>query len=466
MDLQQVSGPKVARCEHVRGGVKEQTGSNPGGRGKGSRTGKLSRDSGDFGISETEALIIPALLCFAFETMGCSSSIPIFPGGMLSKLGRLQQRVLAVTSVSHSAAILPSWEQQNHHLSNEQFDVTPTLLSRADSDGYFSLRTLQFNPRRSDSIGGPFPTSTSHRCHHKQKHCIPISQCNSLLLSPLLFHAHAKGAQIIMDPTQKAVKRQASFCNAITFSNRPVVIYEQVRLKITKKQCCWSGALRLGFTSKDPSRINPDSLPKYACPDLVSQSGFWAKALPEEFANEGNIISFWVDKKGRVFYRINDSAAMLFFSGVRTTESLWALIDVYGLTRGVQLLGSTIVTAHRGPSTPSSPTFAPNSPLLIDSDGSETVLSASSSGLHRTSTNGTAPNSPVSMPESPMLPITRNWSDECTICYENLVDAVIYSCGHMCLCYTCGLKLKGMDNACCPICRRAIKDIIKTYRSS
>lgn len=110
-------------------------------------------------------------------------------------------------------------------------------------------------------------------------------------------------------------------------------------LQITKKQCCWSGALRLGFTSKDPSRINPDTLPKYACPDLVSQSGFWAKALPEEFANEGNIIAFWVDKKGRVFYRVNDSAAMLFFSGVRTAEPLWALIDVYGLTRGVQLLG-------------------------------------------------------------------------------------------------------------------------------
>lgn len=117
-------------------------------------------------------------------------------------------------------------------------------------------------------------------------------------------------------------------------------------LQITKKQCCWSGALRLGFTSKDPSRINPDTLPKYACPDLVSQSGFWAKALPEEFANEGNIIAFWVDKKGRVFYRVNDSAAMLFFSGVRTAEPLWALIDVYGLTRAVQLLGE-----YLGPST-------------------------------------------------------------------------------------------------------------------
>ncbi|XP_023282735.1 E3 ubiquitin-protein ligase NEURL1-like, partial [Seriola lalandi dorsalis] len=107
---------------------------------------------------------------------------------------------------------------------------------------------------------------------------------------------------------------------------------------ITKKQCCWSGALRLGFTCKDPSRINPDTLPKYACPDLVSQSGFWAKALPEELSNEGNVISFWVDKKGRVFYRINDSSSMLFFSGVHVSEPLWALIDVYGLTRGVQLL--------------------------------------------------------------------------------------------------------------------------------
>lgn len=174
-----------------------------------------------------------------------------------------------------------------------------------------------------DSIGGPFPV-TSHRCHHKQKHCSQGSAGGGLPATPLLFHPHTKGSQILMDLSHKAVKRQASFCNAITFSNRPVLLYEQVRLKITTKQCCWSGALRLGFTSKDPSRIHPGSLPKYACPDLVAQSGFWAKALPEEFANEGNVISFWVDKKGRVFHRINDSAAMLFFNGVRTADPLWA----------------------------------------------------------------------------------------------------------------------------------------------
>ncbi|XP_058043642.1 E3 ubiquitin-protein ligase NEURL1-like isoform X2 [Ahaetulla prasina] len=317
-----------------------------------------------------------------------------------------------------------------------------------------------------DSIGGPFPAS-SHRYHHKQKHCLPISQCGTLSVSPLLFHPHTKGSQIIMDTTQKVVKRQASFCNAITFSNRPIVIYEQIRLKITKKQCCWSGALRLGFTSKDPSRINPETLPKYACPDLVSQSGFWAKALPEEFANEGNIIAFWVDKKGRVFYRVNDSAAMLFFSGVRTTEPLWALIDVYGLTRGVQLLGSTLMAEHLAPSAPSSPTSSPTSSSILCNEVSDPVLCISGSGPLGSSLSGTAPNSPISMPESPLSSsISGSWNDECTICYENMVDTVIYSCGHMCLCYTCGLKLKKMANACCPICRRAIKDIIKTYRST
>lgn len=557
-----------------------------------------------------------------------------------------------------------------------------------------------------DSLNGPFPTTT-HRYHHKPRRCLPIQRCG-LSSFPLLFHPSTKGSQIIMDMSQRTVKRQASFCNAITFSNRPIAVYEQVRLKITKKQCCWSGALRLGFTSKDPSRINPDSLPKYACPDLVSQSGFWAKALPEELSNEGNIISFWVDKKGRVFYRINDSSPMLFFSGVHVTETLWALIDVYGLTRGVQLLdsemasvdclrprsyathrasihrrvddprlsislcdlslqqqdeddedqplsssschvpqnsqnsqqcsllpphldtdlhfhsvhgihativdkhtvarpdhrgnertlvftsrpmrcsetifvkvakasgvarpgtlscgvttcdpatlrpsdlpsdpeslvdrkefwavcrvgvwlqggdilglavnaegevvmshngvnagmqlcvdnsrplwmffslhgtitqlrilGSCVQSDHRGFSVPSSPSSCtPHTPTTLYNSESNLNsrlnfnLNSSPKCNYNTafcSSTGTTPSSPFSShPESPTFPSTT-WSDECTICYENVVDTVLYACGHMCLCYPCGLKLKKMANACCPICRRTIKDIIKTYRST
>uniref|UniRef100_A0A673AX72 Neuralized E3 ubiquitin protein ligase 1Aa n=1 Tax=Sphaeramia orbicularis TaxID=375764 RepID=A0A673AX72_9TELE len=149
-----------------------------------------------------------------------------------------------------------------------------------------------------------------------------------LPVSPLLFHPNAKGSQIVMDATQKTVKRQASFCNAITFSNSPFAAGVEL--------CVWAS----------PPKTRPGStrrnLPKYACPDTgVTRAAFWAKALPEEFADEGNVIAFWVDKKGRVFYRINQSSPMLFFSGVRIAEPLWALIDVYGLTRGVQLLGKS-----------------------------------------------------------------------------------------------------------------------------
>lgn len=112
------------------------------------------------------------------------------------------------------------------------------LLIRAflfHSESHLSLRfALLLSLSASDSLGGPFP-STSHRCHHKPKRCLPI-QCGSvggaLPISPLLFHPNAKGSQIVMDLAQKTVKRQASFCNAITFCNRPIALYEQVRLKV------------------------------------------------------------------------------------------------------------------------------------------------------------------------------------------------------------------------------------------
>lgn len=85
----------------------------------------------------------------------------------------------------------------------------------------------------------------------------------------------------------------------------------------------------------------------------------------------------------------------------------------------------------------------------------------------------TAPSSPLSPPVSPtflspeVLPPGGNGgskSGECTVCFDQEVDTVIYTCGHMCLCHECGLKLKRQINACCPICRRPIKDVIKTYR--
>ncbi|XP_078101224.1 E3 ubiquitin-protein ligase NEURL1-like [Sander vitreus] len=130
--------------------------------------------------------------------------------------------------------------------------------------------------------------------------------------------------------------------------------------------------------------------------------------------------------------------------------------------------GSTHVGDLRATSNPSSPSSSPQTPSALGSGSSDPVVNGGlCSAAYCSSAGGTTPNSPVSLPKSPTFPTGRGpWSDECSICYENTVDTVIYACGHMCLCYGCGLKLKKMSNACCPICRRQIKDIIKTYRST
>ncbi|XP_056623165.1 neuralized E3 ubiquitin protein ligase 1Ab isoform X2 [Triplophysa dalaica] len=180
-------------------------------------------------------------------------------------------------------------------------------------------------------------------CHSLKESMYPQDAQTSL---PLCFHANTKGSQIVIDKTQRNVRRIGSFCNAITFTNRPLRIYEQVRLKITKRQGCWSGALRVGFTTVNPSHLMSSWLPCFACPDLVGQRGFWARALPEEHCEEGTVLSFWLDNTGRVFYRVNEGEPIFFFSGVLAGEPAWAIIDIYGLTRGVQLFDSKMVPAE------------------------------------------------------------------------------------------------------------------------
>ncbi|XP_041847197.1 E3 ubiquitin-protein ligase NEURL1B isoform X1 [Melanotaenia boesemani] len=528
----------------------------------------------------------------------------------------------------------------------------------------------------------------------------------SISLESTRFHPHAKGKNIRLDGQLRRATRKNSFCNGITFSHRPVHLYEKVRLRLTAVHTGWSGALRFGFTSLDPSELVATDIPKYACPDLVTRPGYWAKALPERLALKDNVLAFWADRHGRVFYSINDGEPILFHCGLSIGCPLWAIIDIYGITQEVTLLDSTFaesvgssclsaarLSAYLPQSSHDSANYSNNQlennqaaakmanlqlnnytqlipccsssssssstqsssvstafprmvrglPSLLDNDlhfhpvrGSDVILSADrsaacihfldssrtlvfsdrplhvgetlyvevghlglpyfgalsfgltscdpaclhagdlpadpevlldrkeywvvhrgfpmpcsgdvlnfsllSSGEVHHGVNGvgrgrllcvdssqvlwafftlhgavnrlrilgtlqssppptspttsqssspddsdsdlafsvnrsssasesslvTAPSSPLSPPTSPWLPASElpsaGKNGECTICFDQEVDTVIYTCGHMCLCNECGLRLKRQINACCPICRRPIKDVIKTYR--
>ncbi|XP_063046770.1 E3 ubiquitin-protein ligase NEURL1B [Engraulis encrasicolus] len=164
---------------------------------------------------------------------------------------------------------------------------------------------------------------------------------SSLAPEPPRFHPQAKGKNIRLDGQLRRATRKNSFCNGITFSQRPVRLYEKVRLRLSSVHSGWSGALRFGFTSLDPGELASADIPKYACPDLVTRPGYWAKALPERLATRDNVLAFWADRHGRVFYSINEGEPVLFHCGLSVGCPLWAIIDIYGITQEVTLLEST-----------------------------------------------------------------------------------------------------------------------------
>ncbi|EFB26820.1 hypothetical protein PANDA_005113, partial [Ailuropoda melanoleuca] len=485
--------------------------------------------------------------------------------------------------------------------------------------------------------------------------CGPGPERRPLLGEAPRFHAQAKGKNVRLDGHSRRATRRNSFCNGVTFTQRPIRLYEQVRLRLVAVRPGWSGALRFGFTAHDPSLMSAQDIPKYACPDLVTRPGYWAKALPENLALRDTVLAYWADRHGRVFYSVNDGEPVLFHCGVAVGGPLWALIDVYGITDEVQLLESTFAdtltparlsqarfsaclppsshdaanfdnnelennqvvaklghlalgrapgpqflisvgaalkcsskecprdvhvaapktafcphrpkfplgsgpgslyavgpglqdgapqrTGHRPctgdayrppeqraapcgvhhtctipsvlsrnlggnsyplirqrgklrckrvksqglaeqdspPTTPdgvslvsgtlqSSPaTTSPSGSLSGSQDDSDSdmAFSVNQSSSASESSLVTAPSSPLSPPVSPVFSPPEpagSKNGECTVCFDGEVDTVIYTCGHMCLCHSCGLRLKRQARACCPICRRPIKDVIKIYR--
>lgn len=51
---------------------------------------------------------------------------------------------------------------------------------------------------------------------------------------------------------------------------------------------------------------------------------------------------------------------------------------------------------------------------------------------------------------------------ECVVCLENPRDVLIYRCGHVAVCRSCGERLQRQGRPC-PICRGPISDIVKVF---
>ncbi|CCD67843.1 NHR domain-containing protein [Caenorhabditis elegans] len=133
-----------------------------------------------------------------------------------------------------------------------------------------------------------------------------INQVTPGTRGPLQFHC-IHGSNVVILKNGRLAKRRESFCKGLAFSNRPIEIDENVCLRLCEVGTNWSGVLRFGVTNDDPEMYRDIPVPTFACPDLTTKDGYWAKALPERYSNEGNILHFYVNAHGELFYGINGS---------------------------------------------------------------------------------------------------------------------------------------------------------------
>nr|KAF6301380.1 neuralized E3 ubiquitin protein ligase 3 [Pipistrellus kuhlii] len=154
---------------------------------------------------------------------------------------------------------------------------------------------------------------------------------------PLRFHAEARGAQVRLGPARSTARRLATFHDGIVFSQRPVRRGERVALRVLSHERGWSGGLRVGFTRLDPARVRPRSLPPFVCPDLELRSPTWAAVLPGG-ARAGDVVRFWLSRRGRLCARVNAGPRLRLREGLPTRAPLWAVMDVYGTTKAIELL--------------------------------------------------------------------------------------------------------------------------------
>jgi protein neuralized len=197
---------------------------------------------------------------------------------------------------------------------------------------------------------------------------------------PILFHQmHSENIQLSLD--RRRAKRIESFCKGISFSNRPIAINERVYLKFAEISTSWSGVVRFGFSSNDPATLNPADLPRYACPDLTNKPGYWAKALPERFAESQNTLFFYVSRSGDVMFGLNGDEKGVFFGGVNTNATLWGLVDIYGNTTAMEFVDGRQLN-----------NLSPSSgiPAPIGSDLTQAVSSLSLSSTGAPSTGGSS----------------------------------------------------------------------------
>lgn len=85
--------------------------------------------------------------------------------------------------------------------------------------------------------------------------------------------------------------------------------------------------------------------------------------------------------------------------------------------------------------------------------------------VNNNNNNNTAPPQQKKKKKKVVLSSTKSArEDECKVCFEASVNAVLVPCGHLAMCYKCAELIAKSSNKC-PICRTDVKSLMKTFKA-
>ncbi|KAL0979419.1 hypothetical protein UPYG_G00184830 [Umbra pygmaea] len=268
--------------------------------------------------------------------------------------------------------------------------------------------------------------------------------CGPFCLGPLTFHQEAVGALVSLSQgARRADRTGGSFRYGLVFSSRPVRVCERVILQVEQCDLSWHGAMRVGFTSVPP---NGRELPSLAIPELTDTPGHWAAPVPEMPCLEGSKLQFWVSRSGTIYFKANGRQHKL-LEGVDLSRRLWAMVDVYGQTCSVVLLGSKKKTLFGTRTSCPAPQRR----------------TSCATCQRKTSANAiTLVNVKHYCDDSQRRHVVPSLANKLTSDYENKEDCAVclsqeacirLRCGHQCLCEQCATRVI-QEFGTCPLCRQ------------
>uniref|UniRef100_A0A672SXX1 RING-type domain-containing protein n=1 Tax=Sinocyclocheilus grahami TaxID=75366 RepID=A0A672SXX1_SINGR len=256
--------------------------------------------------------------------------------------------------------------------------------------------------------------------------------CGSRCLGPMTFNKDLTGQYVTLSQGgQLASRDPSSFMNGLAFLSRTVKREEKLRLRVERSDGDWHGALRLGFAHVSPEQT---PLPPLAIPDLTNSPLYAAVLVPEHICRAGSEVQFWLKKNGSVRIRSSDGRTHTEPTTLNPEWPVWAIIDVYGQTTAVTMLGSKmkrwVFTSRSCPAH----THIKHAEDKETQGRKKLVSMLEQRNLRNHHPDNTAPD-----------------CEECVVCYSNVANCRL-SCGHKCVCTPCAMRVH-MIFGTCPLCR-------------